>query len=235
MLTKQVQLLRERLKATSLGNTVAAFLDYLTVEAGLSENTLLAYGRDLLAFSEFCQTQSVKRLNDIIPVTVYHYMRHLSKLGRAENSISRSLVAIKMLLRFGTLTGQVSEDITDSLEGPKLWKKLPAVASKDQVFRLMASPVPEDPYYLRDKALLHVLYATGARASEVVGLKISDVNLNIGYVRWGSTSPSTCTACGTVSPPICCPAAPTCAPSRKCSATRISKPPKSILMSTMND
>ena len=88
MLTKQVQLLRERLKATPLGNTVAAFLDYLTVEAGLSENTLLAYGRDLLAFSEFCQTQSVKRLNDIIPVTVYHYMRHLSKLGRAENSIS---------------------------------------------------------------------------------------------------------------------------------------------------
>lgn len=183
MLTKQVQLLRERLKATPLGTTVMAFLDYLTVEAGLSENTLLAYGRDLLAFSQYCNAQGVKQLSEIIPVNVYQYLRNLSKLGRAENSISRCLVAIKMLLRFGTMTGQMTEDITDSLEGPKLWKKLPAVANKDQVFRLMAAPCPEDPYYLRDKALLQILYATGARASEVVGLKIGDVNLNIGYVR----------------------------------------------------
>ncbi|MEN8126933.1 MAG: site-specific tyrosine recombinase XerD [Planctomycetota bacterium] len=183
MLTTQVQRLREKLKALPLGSAVEAFLDYLTVEAGLSVNTVLAYGRDLLRFAEYCQSERVDKMGDIVPTTVYGYLQKLSKLGRAENSISRNLVAIKMLLRFGVLTGLISEDLSDILEGPKLWKKLPAIASKDQVFKLLAAPCPEDPYFLRDKALLQVLYATGARASEVIGLKIKDVNLSIGYVR----------------------------------------------------
>lgn len=183
MLTAQVSTLREKLKALPLGRVVDSFLDYLAVEAGLSPNTILAYGRDLLKFAEYCHLQNVNTLSDILPTTAYSFLRHLSKQGLAENSISRNLVAVKMLLRFGMLTSQLTEDITDSLESPKLWKKLPAIASKDQVFRLLAAPCPEDPYYLRDKALLQILYATGARASEVVGLKTKDANLNIGYVR----------------------------------------------------
>ena len=166
-----------------LGSVMASFLDYLTVEAGLSVNTVLAYGRDLHKFAEFCQCKEITKLSDILPTTVYGYLRALSKLGLAENSISRNLVAIKMLIRFGVLTSLTTEDMTNALESPKLWKKLPAIASKDQVFRLLSAPCPEDPYFLRDKALLQVLYATGARASEVVGLKIKDVNLTIGYVR----------------------------------------------------
>ena len=183
MLDVQIQRLREKLRPLPLGSVVDRFLDYLTVEAGLSINTLLAYGRDLLRFSDYCSTKGVDRLDKILPTTVYGYLQALSKLGRAENSISRNLVAIKMLLRFGVLTGLIGEDMTDVLEGPKLWKKLPAIANKDQVFKLLSAPCPEDPYYLRDKALLQILYATGARASEVVGLKMKDVNLSIGYVR----------------------------------------------------
>ena len=183
MLITQVSTLRSKLKTLPLGGVMDTFLDYLTVEAGLSPNTILAYGRDLLKFAEYCYCQNVNTLRDILPTTAYSFLHHLSDCGLAENSISRNLVAVKMLLRFGVLTGQITEDITDTLESPKLWKRLPAIASKDQVFRLLAAPVPEDPYYLRDKALLQVLYATGARASEVVGLKIKDANLNIGYVR----------------------------------------------------
>ena len=183
MLATQVSTLRGKLKALPLGRVVDTFLDYLTVEAGLSPNTVLAYGRDLLKFAEYCQSQNINTLGDVLPTTGYKFLHHLSGQGLAENSISRNLVAVKMLIRFGVLTGQVTEDITDSLESPKLWQKLPAIASKDQVFRLLAAPVPEDPYYLRDKALLQVLYATGARASEVIGLKTKDANLNIGYVR----------------------------------------------------
>jgi len=183
MLNIQVQRLRDKLNTLPLGGVVASFLDYLTVEAGLSVNTVLAYGRDLHKFAEYCQSEGVDTIDKILPTTVYGYLRKLSKRGLAENSISRNLVAIKMLIRFGILTGLISEDMTDSLESPKLWKKLPAVASKDQVFKLLSAPCPEDPYFLRDKALLQVLYATGARASEVVGLKIKDVNLSIGYVR----------------------------------------------------
>ena len=183
MVTVQVSTLRGKLKALPLGRVVDTFLDYLTVEAGLSPNTILAYGRDLLKFAEYSQTQNVNTLSDILPTTVYSFLRYLSDCGLAENSISRNLVAVKMLLRFGVLIGQLNEDITDSLESPKLWQKLPAVASKDQVFRLLAAPTPEDPYYLRDKALLQILYATGARASEVIGMKTKDANLTIGYVR----------------------------------------------------
>ena len=183
MLTTQVNTLRDKLRALSLGRVIDTFLDYLTVEAGLSSNTILAYGRDLLKFAEYCHSQNVNTLRDILPTTAYSFQHYLSDCGLAENSISRNLVAVKMLLRFGLLTGQITEDISDRLESPKLWKKLPAIASKDQVFRLLAAPVPEDAYYLRDKALLQVLYATGARASEVIGLKTKDANLNIGYVR----------------------------------------------------
>jgi integrase/recombinase XerD len=69
------------------------------------------------------------------------------------------------------------------LESPKLWQKLPIVCSKDQVAKLIDSPDAKEPYYFRDRGLLELLYATGARASEVAGLKIGDVNLKIGYVR----------------------------------------------------
>jgi len=183
MLTTQIEQLRQKLNTLPLGRVVGTFLDYLTVEAGLSPNTVLAYGRDLLTFAERCQTEGVKTLGDIRPVTIYRHLQGQTKLGRAESSVNRSLVAIKMLLRFGALTGQITGDLTDTLEGPKLWKKLPSIASKDQVFRLLSAPCPDDPYYLRDKGLLQILYATGARASEVIGIKIKDANLNIGYVR----------------------------------------------------
>ena len=183
MLTVQINEVRNKLKSLPLGGVVGTFLDYLTVEAGLSPNTILAYGRDLLKFADYCQSQNVNSLGDILPTTAYGFLRYLSDCGLAENSISRNLVAVKMLIRFGVLTGQLTEDITDTLESPKLWQKLPAIASQDQVFRLLAAPCADDPYYLRDKALLSVLYATGARASEVVNMKIKDANLNVGYVR----------------------------------------------------
>lgn len=182
-LGSQIQSLRLKLSAIPLGKEVCPFMDYLAVEAGLSDNTILAYGRDLLGFSDYCQTLNVNRIADIQPLTVYGYLQHLSENGKQENTISRCLVAIKMLLRFGTLTGVVQEDITDTIDGPKLWQKLPSIANKDQVIRLLSAPGEEDPYYLRDKAILHVLYATGARASEVSKLTIKDVNFNVGYVR----------------------------------------------------
>lgn len=183
MQTKQVQTVRSKMQALPLGRVMGQFLDYLTVEAGLSVNTVLAYGRDLLKFGEHCRDAGANRLSDIRPATVYGFVQALSKSGMAENSVSRNLVAVKMLLRFGILTGEITEDFTDVLESPKLWKRLPGVCNKDQVMQLLAAPCGDDPYYLRDKAILYLLYATGARASEVAGLTLKDVNINVGYVR----------------------------------------------------
>lgn len=183
VLVSQIQSLRTKLRAFPLGSAVESFLDYLTVEAGLSANTVLAYGRDLLDFASCCKSRNVDELTSILPVTVYGHLQQLSKRGFSESTISRHLVAIKMLLRFAVLTGKLKENINDSLEGPKLWKRLPGIANQDQVMRLLTAPCLDDPYYLRDTAILHLLYATGARASEVAGLKIKDANLSIGYVR----------------------------------------------------
>ena len=183
MVSTQLETLKNRLTAAGLGQTVRSFLDYLRVEAGLSENTILAYGRDLLSFAKYCNLQHIKKIDEVQPETVYRYMHTLSAEGRAESSINRAIVAVKMLLRFAVMTGLMEENFTSILEGPKLWQKLPTVASKDQVAILLNAPVEEDTFYLRDRALLELLYATGARASEVANLKVSDLNLSIGYVR----------------------------------------------------
>ena len=103
--------------------------------------------------------------------------------GKSEASINRALVAVKMLLRFGRLVGLIEDDFTGILEGPKPWQKLPIVFRPDEVMRLLNAPCAGDQFYLRDKAVLEMLYATGVRASELAGLKIGDVNLKIGYLR----------------------------------------------------
>ena len=179
----QIQSVNEKLTSLPLGQSVRDFLDYLTVEAGLAENTILAYGRDLNGFLEYCKSERISRLNQIKPVLIQDYMRNLTGENKDESSIKRCLVAVRMFLRFARLTGRICDDFTAVLEGPKLWQKLPVVCSKQQVVNLLNTPSPDEPFYLRDRAMLELLYATGMRASEVAGLKQSDLNLDIGYLR----------------------------------------------------
>lgn len=171
------------MKEAPLGATIKAFLDYLAVEAGLSTNTVLGYGRDLKSFAAYCGEEKISSLAGIRPSHIQKYLKILTKDEKAEGSINRALVAIKMFLRYGKLVNLVQDDCTSILEGPKLWQRLPTVCSKQHVFKLLEAPTADDPYYLRDKALLELLYATGMRASELAGLKISDLNLKIGYLR----------------------------------------------------
>ncbi len=182
-MSTQIQNLNTVLDAEPFGKTVLAFLNYLTVEAGLSENTILGYGRDLREFVIFCLSKGIKKPDKITTAEFYDYAKVLARQNKAEASINRSVVALKMFLRYCRMMGHIKDDLTVFLESPKLWQRLPIVCSKDQVAKLMDSPDEKEPYYFRDRALLELLYATGARASEVAGLKIGDVNLKIGYVR----------------------------------------------------
>ncbi|MHC4543052.1 MAG: site-specific tyrosine recombinase XerD [Planctomycetota bacterium] len=183
MSSVQLQSSSEELVSLPLGQSVRDFLDYLVVEAGLSNNTVLAYGRDLKSFLVYCKSQNVSRLHQIKPALIQMYLQVLSRAEKSESSIKRCLVAIRMLLRFAKLTGRVSDDFTAILEGPKLWQKLPTYCSKKQVIDLLNAPSPDEPFYLRDKVILELLYATGVRASELAGLKTSNLNLDIGYLR----------------------------------------------------
>jgi integrase/recombinase XerD len=179
----QVQSIGEKLLSLPLGQNIKDFLNYLAIEAGLSENTILAYGRDLESFLRYCKSKKVRRLQQIRPALIQNYLVILSKKSRAESSIKRYLAAVRMFLRFAKLTGLAEDEFSAILEGPKLWQKLPVVCSKQQVINLIDAPCPDEPFYLRDKAMLELLYATGIRASELAGLRCSDLNLDIGYLR----------------------------------------------------
>jgi len=186
MPSMQTQSVGRKLLSLPLGRSAKDFLDYLTVEVGLSTNTVLAYGRDLKGFLKYCKSGKVNQLRQIRPTLIQGYQRFLTQPaggGKSEASIKRALVAIRMLLRFAKFTGLIDDDFAGILEGPKLWQRLPVVCNKQQVLNLLNAPSPDEAFYLRDKAMLELLYATGVRASEVAGLKTSDLNLDIGYLR----------------------------------------------------
>ena len=166
-----------------MGELTNEFLNYLIVEAGLAHNTVLAYGRDLVGFLEFCQSRKVIEISNLQPEVIYAYQVSLAKAGFGESTIKRALVAIRMLLRYAKLIEIIDDDFSSFLETPKLWQKLPVVCSKSKVMKLLTEPKPQEPFYWRDRAILEVLYATGIRASEAAGLKIANINTDIGYLR----------------------------------------------------
>jgi len=184
MLSSQIQSVCEKLQSMALGVIVRDFLNYLRVEAGLAKNTILAYGRDLKGFLEYCQSDKISSLEQLRPIHIRNYQQILTVNGnRSESSVKRSLVAIRMFLKFAKLMGLIEDDFTAVLEGPKLWQRLPTICSKEKVIDLLNAPSSDEPYYLRDKAMLELLYATGMRVGELVGLKNGDLNLDVGYLR----------------------------------------------------
>jgi integrase/recombinase XerD len=183
MSLRQRQSLYRDLRLLPLGRTMTDFLDYLAVEAGLSDNTVLAYGRDLRDFQAFCLTAGAVEMPAVTPTLVQKYLCELARGRKEENSVRRALVAIRMYLRFAKEAGLVEDDGSAVLETPKVWQRLPIVCNKQQVTALLEAPQPDEPYYLRDKAMLELLYASGLRAGEIAGLRTSDINMDIGYLR----------------------------------------------------
>lgn len=160
------------------------FITYLDAECGMSANTLSAYRRDLDRFFAWNRENGKVGIHDIGVPTITSFLEYLQSLGLAASSIGRNLVAVRMFFRFLMLEGVVAESTVDLVSSPKLWERLPKVLSPEMVDSLLLAPVgPFDRYYLRDRALLAVMYATGCRVSEVVGLKLQDIQLTENYCR----------------------------------------------------
>ncbi|MBN2211232.1 MAG: tyrosine recombinase XerD [Sedimentisphaerales bacterium] len=164
-------------------NRIKPYTDYLRVEAGLSENTLLAYQRDLAKFTEFCHDKGISKPDQLSPLLLQQFAQYLASLKLATPSIARHLTAVKMFLRFHLLNSWVKKDVCAALESPKLWRRLPGVLSKQKTVELITAGDPENELYPRDRALLELLYATGLRASEAANLTLKDINFQIGYIR----------------------------------------------------
>lgn len=162
---------------------VDEFLNYLTVERGLSNNTIRAYQRDLNKYIDFLEQKGIRSFEKVKREDINNFSLAQKDKGLSVNSISRNLVAIKVFHRFLASEGHIARDITSVLVSPKLWKKLPDVLNINEVDKLLSQPDLSNWLGIRDRAILEVLYGTGARVAEAANLKLSDLNLEVGFVR----------------------------------------------------
>jgi integrase/recombinase XerD len=166
-----------------LSDDVAAFQHYLQAERGMAHNTLLAYGRDLDRFVLWVASGELKDYKAPTLTDFSRYIGYLRENGLQPASAARHLVALKMFYRFLRLEERTRSNAVDLLSSPALWERIPQVLSPEAVERLLRGPQPGDRFYLRDRALLETLYATGCRASEVVGLRLEDMHLEAAFLR----------------------------------------------------
>ena len=159
------------------------FLDFLSVEKGLSKNTLMAYRRDLKRYLVFLGKHGAASLDSVNRKMIMDFLLKERDRGLSAGSVARGLVAIRMFHRFLTEEGKIREDVTEPLEAPKLWKHLPDCLSIQEVEALLKAPNPRKAQGIRDQACLELMYATGIRASEVAGLKIGHLNFDLSYIR----------------------------------------------------
>src|SRR5215831_18079715 len=159
---------------------VTRFLQYLRIEKGLSDNTLASYTHDLAMYCEHLGKVSVV---DAQSAEVSTFLRFLYHRKLKPRSAARAFAAVRGLHRFLILERAREDNPTANIDQPRWWKPLPNVLSLQEVDKLLAAPDPSTPKGMRDRALLEVLYATGLRVSELTGLRLDGVDVEIGFVR----------------------------------------------------
>lgn len=160
---------------------VKKFLNYLLTEKALSLNTVKSYENDLKAFLRFLNEKNISVLsckkNDVT-----NYLLILKEKSYSSASIARVLSTIKHFFRFLIFENQMLHDPTEGLKSPKLWLRLPKSLEFDEIKKLL-SVMLESKYFLRDIAMLELMYASGLRVSELVKLRLSDINFEAGFIR----------------------------------------------------
>jgi len=162
---------------------VLKFLTFLEKDKRLSLNTLQSYRRDIEQYITYLNEMKIHNIANTNKTTVIAYLLHLQKKGRATSTISRNLASIRSFYQYLTKSGVINSDPTEDLESPKVEKKLPQILSTKEVELLLEQPKCDDLKGYRDKAMLELLYATGIRVSELICLNVSDVNLEMGFIR----------------------------------------------------
>ena len=154
------------------------FLEYLSLERGLSANTIISYRYDLLKYYEFIVIKNRLPLKDVDREAISQYYHYLNQIKLAVNSIFRNLVALKMFYRFLFTEGYIKNDLTRFIEFPRLKKKLPETLNIKELNRLLAEKNFIGILGKRDQAIIELFYATGMRVTELISLKRNDINLD---------------------------------------------------------
>lgn len=159
-----------------------SFLTYLTIEKGLSKNTLESYGRDVRKFLAFLEKGQIKTVQEIKYENILDFLSDFKKKDFSDTTTVRTIVSIKQFFKYLLLEKIIKEDPTSQIHTPKMKKSIPGVISLEDVEKVLSSPDESTPEGVRDLAMLEVLYATGIRVSELIGLKLNEVNFEMGFV-----------------------------------------------------
>lgn len=167
----------------TLEQLVDQCLNYLLVEKGLAAKTIEAYAGDLRAFLDFLKAQHIERIDEADTAALLKYVIDLRQNGRGPRTRARHLVALRGFYSYLVQAGQLPKNVAKMVDLPKSGLKLPEVFDVEEVAQLIAAPDRKKPKGLRDAAMLELIYAAGLRVSELIGLTISAVNLEAGFVR----------------------------------------------------
>jgi integrase/recombinase XerD len=166
---------------TIFASRVDAYLTHLRVERRLAGNSVESYARDLALLVEFAAGRGV-RIEKLTRSDLEGFVRNQMSDGRSPRSVARAVACYRGFYRYLILDGRLKASPADDLRPPRAWKTLPRFLSVEEVDQLVAQPDVTTPRGLRDRALIELLYATGMRVSELIGLRPSDVNLDASYL-----------------------------------------------------
>ncbi|MDI3311252.1 MAG: site-specific tyrosine recombinase [Thermoanaerobacterium sp.] len=162
-------------------SVVQAFIDFLKNDKKLSDNTIESYKRDITKFIGYLKENNIE-YSDVNKITIISYLNLLKHRSMSQSTISRHLSSIKSFYQYLFMNKLIDEEPAYTLDAPKIEKKAPLTLSVEQVDKLLSHEFENSEKGLRDKAILEVLYATGLKVSELISLRIKDVNLNYGYI-----------------------------------------------------
>ena len=161
---------------------IKAFIAYLHNVKNTSANTEMSYKRDLEKVQHFMADRGVHETAAISEPDLEDYVKYLEDNKFAAATVSRNIASLKAFYHSMVQEGIVGEDLSEPLKAPKIEKKIPEIMSPDEVVRLLEQPSGDSPKEVRDKAMLELLYATGIRVTELITLKISDVNMQMNFI-----------------------------------------------------
>ena len=157
--------------------TIQSFTDYLQTEKKASKNTEVSYQRDLRKLAVFLKEHGIEKPEQMNATVLNSYLLYLEREHFSPATISRSIAAIHMFCQYACQEGKMVSDPSKALQPPRVERKMPEILSIAEVDLLLRQPKTDTPKGIRDKAMLEMLYATGIRVSELIHLKIQDVNL----------------------------------------------------------
>ncbi len=163
-------------------NVILEYITYLRQVKKMAYNTEISYKRDLLKMSAYLNDKGITELKEITETALSSYVLTLENQGMSPATISRNIASMKAFFIYCMKHDLVDKDPAENLKAPKIDKKSPKVLTQMEMEKLLSQPRLENPKGLRDKAMLELLYSTGMRVSELVNLKVDDVNMEDGYV-----------------------------------------------------